>query len=105
MRKIAEEILTYQKSFDDHETVNHFLDIGDTSGFQTLSAYSAFFEDKQIPYLDLYAESLGTFSNFQLCTSDGGDCEVQEDTAPYESIVKYTSPYTGETKEIRILDN
>jgi len=104
LRKIAEELMKYQKSFDDHTYTNHFLDVGDTSGFKTLSAYSDFFEDKKVSYLDIYAESFGTLSNFSICTSDGADCEVQEDTAPYESIVKYTSPYTGKVKEIRILD-
>jgi len=104
LRKIAEFLLDYQKSFPDHETENHFLDVADTGGFQTLSAYSDFFKRHFVPYLDRYAEDTGSFSNFQLCTSDGGDCEVQEDAPPFECKIRYVSPYTGKAVEITILD-
>jgi len=103
LRRIAFFLKSYQKSFDDHETVNHFRDIGDTAGFRGLEDYQDFFEEHGIEWKDLYSD--GTTSNYSLCNTDGIDCTVQEDTAPFECIVRYVSPYTGEVKEIRVLDN
>ena len=103
--EIAEALKNYQKSFPDHELTNHFLDVGDTSGYDTLSAYSDFFENLQVEYKDLYSRSLGTNSNFEICTSNGGDCSGVNSSSPYNCKLKYTSPYTGKTIEVEVIDN
>lgn len=104
LRRLADFLRSYQKSFPDHTAVNHFLDIGDTRGFQTLSAFSDFFEKFSVQYLDRYAQDLGTLSNFSICTSAGGDCDVDPTTPPFKCILKYTSPYTGKEVEILVVD-